>query len=210
MLGPHLAERPRHRRHRVAAVQGDAQQFVQDRGALPGRAVAVGERGDPARRGHRRRASLRREPDRSGDGPHQRAVPGGPALGLEVQGGGEVPGQSAAEHDLGLDADVLGVARRPAAEPFEHLGQVEPAGREQRFAEVDGHLGVVGGLTRVPAAAPAHLGGAGEARPERPGRPELEGRAERVPDRRAEHRPDHPLPPSRHVRLTLRSALALR
>lgn len=149
---------------------------MEDRRTLPGRAVAVGQGGDAAGGVHGLRAAPRREVHGRGGGPHERTVSGGVGVDLEVAGGGEVPRVAAEEHLFGLEADVLGVGRRPAPEAVEDVRQVEAAPFEERFPEQNGHLRVVRRLARVPAAASAQLADAvRETLPEDPGETELEG-----------------------------------
>jgi hypothetical protein len=70
------------------------------------------------------------ERDGGPGGARQCTVAGGTEVDLEVDRGGQVPGQAAGEHVLGPQADVLelgGVGVRPAPEAGEDVGQVEAA-----------------------------------------------------------------------------------
>lgn len=72
-----------------AVLECDADEFVEDRGSFPGRAVAVGEGGDAAGRVHGRVPAGGCEVNRGGRGPHQRAVARCSLVDLEMNGGGE-------------------------------------------------------------------------------------------------------------------------
>jgi ADP-ribose pyrophosphatase YjhB (NUDIX family) len=199
VLGRDERQRRRDRGQRVAAVQRHPHQIVEDRAALAGRRVAVGQGRDAPGRVHGRRLAEPGEPDRRRRRPHQRAVARRVARSREVLGGGDAPRPAGPEHRAGLVADVRRTGFQPGPEAVEDVGLVQAAALDQRLRHQQRHLGVVGELAGLPAhATAAHLGGdaaggRGEAVAEPAGRAELERRAERVTDRRADQRTEHPV-----------------
>ena len=88
----------------------------------------------------------------------------------------------------------------PRPEPEPHVVGVEAVARQQRLGQGDGHLGVVGELTRRPIERPAteHLADPTEHRLREllsvlARSPELEARPEGVAHRRSDERADRPL-----------------
>lgn len=185
----HQVQDVRERRQRVAAVECDAYEFMEDGSAFPGGAVAMGEGGDAAGGVHGGLLSVAGVADRRGGRPHHRAVAGRPQIDLEVDGRGQVPGQTVGQHVFGLQADVLGPGRGPPLKAGEDVRQVQLAPLDQGLRDQDRHLCVVRGLAPVPATAPAHLAtdtARREPGGERSRRAELERGSQRVAHRRAD------------------------
>jgi hypothetical protein len=104
-----MSQDVRERGEGVGVLERDADEFVEDCGSFPGRAVTVGESSNAARGVHGGFLAGGREVDCGGRCPHQGAVSGRSLVDLEMDRGGEVPGHAVGQDVFGLQADVLGV-----------------------------------------------------------------------------------------------------